>query len=604
MRKLSVAALAALGLTALALAGCGGGEKVTIEQFDVREDTAYVEIGSEYTIPTALAVDSGGKEYTASVRVLDEDGNELTVTDGKVTPGAVGNYTVEYTVTYNGSDTEKKSFTLNVYDLTGPVIDCTLGANNYAPAGGSFDLSTIAVSDNSGETISPEISVTLNGEALTTDGNTVNFSEQGTYVISVSASDSSENETKADYRVFTSMDAESGISVYNEFYDTSVSDKFAHSGKNAYKVGVFMNNINWFDDKAMLGDVKILSETDYPKLSFWILFDVGEEGYEDYKNEDWSVSVNSQYYDMKVYDAYGNEVAKNWQDKYEFFARTWYRWEIDATKGLKEGYGAITETLNDFAIYLGIWDCVVGSNQLTSGSYAYIDDLKLVGADYDFSGEYAEAPEQPEEPAYTQGEKLADATSFDKMLTGIFDSGFKWVPMTDGAAENPVTYGSYYLMHGSAENPVEYSKENSTWQSFGSLENVEDYDATHTYTNNWKFYYGYGDAFVYAFKADMTVYAGLVVPAELAGNIGGTLTVYIERADGTMETVKTISLTDASSLSGLENYLLESGETIYFEFMHEGPEGGGYEDMMKNIGFPPYFAVYEAIAPADAEISA
>ena len=148
MRKLSVAALAALGLTALALAGCGGGEKVTIEQFDVREDTAYVEIGSEYTIPTALAVDSGGKEYTASVRVLDEDGNELTVTDGKVTPGAVGDYTVEYTVTYNGSDTEKKSFTLNVYDLTGPVIDCTLGANNYAPAGGSFDLSTIAVSEN------------------------------------------------------------------------------------------------------------------------------------------------------------------------------------------------------------------------------------------------------------------------------------------------------------------------------------------------------------------------------------------------------------------------------------------------------------------------
>ena len=65
-----------------------------------------MEIGSEYTIPTALAVDSGGKEYTASVRVLDEDGNELTVTDGKVTPGAVGDYTVEYTVTYNGRNIE------------------------------------------------------------------------------------------------------------------------------------------------------------------------------------------------------------------------------------------------------------------------------------------------------------------------------------------------------------------------------------------------------------------------------------------------------------------------------------------------------------------
>lgn len=597
MRKLSVAALAALGLTALALAGCGGGEKVTIEQFDVREDTAYVEIGSEYTIPTALAVDSGGKEYTASVRVLDKDGNELTVTDGKVTPDAVGDYTVEYTVTYNGSDTEKKSFTLNVYDLTGPVIDCTLGVNNYAPAGGSFDLSTIAVSDNSGETIEPEISVTFNGEALTLDGDTVDFSEQGTYVISVSASDSSENETKADYRVFTAMDAESGTSIYNEFYDTSVSDKFAHSGKNAYKVGVFMNNINWFDDKAMLGDVKIMSETDYSKLSFWILFDVGEEGYETYENEDWSISVNGLYYDMNVYDVYGNQKEPNWQGKYEFFARTWYRWEIDITQGLKEGYGAITETLNDFAIYLGIWDCVINSNQLTSGSYAYIDDLKLVGDDYDFSGEYIE------EPAYAEGEKLADAISFDKMLATIFDNGFKWVPMTDGAAENPVTYGSYYIMHGSAENPVEYSKEDSTWQSFGSKENAEDYDAKHTYTNNWKFYYGYGDALVYAFKADMPVYVGMIVPENLTGNIGGTMTIYIERTDGTMETVKTLSLTDASSLSGLENYLLESGETIYFEFMHEGPEGGAYEDMMKNIAYPPYFAVYEAILPADTETS-
>lgn len=594
MKKLLVAAFAAVGIAAFALAGCGG-EKVTIEEFDVREDTAYVEIGSEYVIPTALAVDSGGQEHTATVRVLDKDGNEITVTDGKVTPPAVGDYTVEYTVTYNKNDKETKSFTLNVYDMTGPTINCTLSANNYAPNGGSFDLSSITAEDNSGETITPEVTVSLNGTALETEGSTLNFDEKGTYVISVSASDSSANETKADYRVFTTMDAESGIAPWNEFYDTSVSDKYVHSGDEAYKVGVFMNNINWFDDKAMLGDVKIMSDVTYTKLSFWILFDVGEEGYEDYTSSDWSVSVNGLYYNMNVYDVYGNQVSPNWQGKYEFFAKTWYRWDIDITQGLKEGYGPTTETLNDFAIYLGIWDFIVGSNQLTSGSYAYIDDLKLVGDDYDFSDEYIEVP------PYTQGEKLTDAVSFDKMLANIFDNGFQPVALTDGAAENPVTYGSYYIMHGSVENPVDYSKENSTWQSFGSKENTEVYDATYTYTNNWKFYYGYGDALIYSFKADMPVYVGMIVPAEIAGNIGGTLTVYIENADGVKEAVQTITLQDASSFSQIGTYLLEAGETIYFEFMHEGPEGGSYEDLMKNIAFPPYFVLYQAV---DSEAAA
>ncbi len=580
MKKLLLAALSAVCLLSLAFAACQ--RSVTLVDFDVRDEdeTAYIEIGEEYTVPTGLAVDSAGKEIVGSVRVYGEDGKDVPVTQGKCKPPAVGNYTVEYTFAYNKSDVAKKHYTLNVYDLTGPVVECDLGENNYAPEGGSFDISAIAVTDNSGETISPEIKVYFGDKEIQLSGTTVEFKDKGTYRIEVNASDSSGNETTAVFRVFTVMDAESGISPYNQYYETSASDEFAHSGSYSYKVGLFMNNYNWFDDKAMLGDVKILSDKTYEKLSFWIYFGVGE-GYESL-----SFSVNKLYYDMKVYDAYGDEVELNWQDKYEFFNGSWYRWEVDVTKGLVDGYGAITETLNDFQIYLGVWDLVGNNNAITNGSYVYIDDLKLVGSDYDFSGEYEEKP-AIEPDKYEKGEKLLDATSFDAMVKNVFEADCGWVKL-ESADETPVVYGEYTFFRGSAENPEKFDKAGSTYQSLGHTENAENPEAKKAYTNNWKFYYGFNDAFVYAFKAGADVFVGFEIPETVDGWITGTLKIYIADAEGKMTEVFSKSLADKTSLDGLADYELEKGETIYFEFLYPSSE-------MRNVGNPPYFALYQAL---------
>ncbi len=72
------------------------------------------------------------------------------------------------------------------------------------------------------------------------------------------------------------------------------------------------------------------------------------------------------------------------------------------------------------------------------------------------------------------------------------------------------------------------------------------------------------------------------------GWITGTLKIYIADAEGKMTEVFSKSLADKTSLDGLADYELEKGETIYFEFLYPSSE-------MRNVGNPPYFALYQAL---------
>lgn len=112
------------------------------------------------------------------------------------------------------------------------------------------------------------------------------------------------------------------------------------------------------------------------------------------------------------------------------------------------------------------------NNAITNGSYVYIDDLKLVGSDYDFSGEYEEKP-AIEPDKYEKGEKLLDATSFDAMVKNVFEADCGWAKM-ESADETPVVYGEYTFFRGSAENPEKFDKAGSTYQSLGHTENAEN----------------------------------------------------------------------------------------------------------------------------------
>ncbi|HHX79803.1 MAG TPA: DUF5011 domain-containing protein, partial [Acholeplasmataceae bacterium] len=374
MKKTSFGKLLLLFLLSLFLIGCS---EVSIEKFNLSEDKIFIELGDDFKLPNVKAIDSKGNELTPVIVVKDEDGNVIEIENNTFVATTLGIYEVTYTVTLNKNNTISKSFEIEVFDLTKPVIENEYEDNIYAPNGMSYDLNKISVSDNSGENITPVIDVFLNGDELDIASEILELNQEGTYVIQVTAEDSSGNKTIKEYKVFTVLDAESQVSYDNEFVHTQITDKFARSGKYSYEVGVFDTNISWFNDNYLLGKVKI--DTDKPILSFWILFDTTGAGF--------NGQVLYKYFshETKIFNAYGDPVEINWQNMYEIDDQRWYRFEVDMTK--PQEAGKTMEFLSDYFVEIGVWDYDI-SNNATKPTNAYIDDIKIVDRTYDFSSEY------------------------------------------------------------------------------------------------------------------------------------------------------------------------------------------------------------------------
>lgn len=571
MRKFIFAGLLASALGGFALLGAGCASDITISEFEVREDTAYIEIGESYQLPEVVAVGSDGSEIAATGVVTDADGNVLEQINGAVTPATVGDYTVTYTVTYNDGDTQSKNYVLNVFDLTAPQITWDHGLNIYAPDGGTFDLSTVSVSDNSGEDISPVIKVYRDGTELSEAGDTLTVSaDYSLYTVEVSATDASENSATAKYQIFTVLDAENGAYANNPWYQSGVSDEgMAYQGKYSYKFGGFMDHPTWFDDASMLGDIDIVTEQEYSYLTFWICFDFEGAGYESATAE-----LLKAYHDMTIYDVYGDEM-KLTDEKTIFVSNTWFKIVVDlAANNADTAMTAIADSLNDFRISFGTWDWQAGSD-CTIGAWIYIDDICLTN---DPSSDYQAKPQL--------GEVLYQATDFGQMIGNVYDANKvddvvadneKWYTVSDESGE----IGSYNFFYGAVEDLklfdsiTDYANWGSTLQTDVKTE------------GGWKFYYGNDTAFIYAFEAARSVYVG-IGPA-VSGNVKGTMDVYVRSADGTgTEETYSVNLTGAGSIA-FQPVLLEAGETLYIAFNTpaSGATDGG------NVETPPVFIIYD-----------
>lgn len=372
-------------LTAMMLAGgmlisCDGGETdLTIGTFDVDETKVDVtDVLSTYQITPVTATDNEGTYYLATVSVTDPDGNEVTVTNNSFVCTLMGDYTVTYTVTLNDGDVVSKSYTVRVVDVSEPVIVSSLKAHNITSLGSTFDLSTITATDNSGETIAPSWKVSFNGEELPLEGTQVTFDQKGAYTIEVEASDSSENSVLETFNVYTIMDFEHGAYYNNEWYATTLSDSYAFEGDYSYEFGAFDAAPHWFNDYSMLGDV-YLYDTDAKYVSFWIYFDFQRAGFNG------SVLTNAIYHKLSVFDAYGNPLSKNWQDKYEFFDGNWYRFlvsldemEMSGATSDRADAGPVSESLREIPFFFAVWDLDAGDNA-SKKVYTYLDNIRLVG---------------------------------------------------------------------------------------------------------------------------------------------------------------------------------------------------------------------------------
>jgi len=131
-----------------------------------------IEVGSTYT-------DEGAT-------VTDNYDTEISVTaTGSVDSDTVGVYTLTYTATDSSDNTTTVTRTVNVVDTTAPVITLTGDNPITIEVGTTFTDPGTTATDN----YDTEISVTVNGE--------VNSENIGSYTLTYTATDSSDNTTTA-----------------------------------------------------------------------------------------------------------------------------------------------------------------------------------------------------------------------------------------------------------------------------------------------------------------------------------------------------------------------------------------------------------------------
>ena len=233
MKLTRIFSLLMIMLVVVGLCSCDlwGEDPITIVEFDVDESKLDMcSVGDTYEIKNVAVLDSKDNYHMATITVIDPQGNDVTVTNGKITCSKAGQYTITYTVILEGSEPVSKSYKVEAVDVTEPTIEATLKDHSITTKGATFDLSTINVTDNSGETIVPTVKVFFNGEEITVEGNIITFDQDGTYTIEVTASDSSDNEAIVEYNVYTKLDFESGKYFNNQWYPTEISDKAAYTG--------------------------------------------------------------------------------------------------------------------------------------------------------------------------------------------------------------------------------------------------------------------------------------------------------------------------------------------------------------------------------------
>ena len=140
----------------------------------------YVEVTQEniaYTVPSASAKDSDGNPISSSYisyQILKDE--EVVST---VDTSALGVYTIKYSVTYNGNTGiyEKK---VVVRDTTRPTLDVGSNITCYVDEIPDNLLDGVTVTDNSGETIIPEVRSEVENQ-------------EGIYYVYYTATDSSGN---------------------------------------------------------------------------------------------------------------------------------------------------------------------------------------------------------------------------------------------------------------------------------------------------------------------------------------------------------------------------------------------------------------------------
>lgn len=186
--KRTVVGLLATVMAATPLAGCKNTPK---DDRTITMDVAAsvtVEVGSEYSVPTAFAFD-GSNDYAATVTVKNGD-ETVSLTDNKFIVRLMSDYTITYYADCGNGKDITKTTTLKVKDETDPVI--AFGTIKKGKTGERY-VPDFAVSDNSGSA-DVEMKVKYeDGSDVTVTDNGFTPDKVGNYTVTVTATDQKGN---------------------------------------------------------------------------------------------------------------------------------------------------------------------------------------------------------------------------------------------------------------------------------------------------------------------------------------------------------------------------------------------------------------------------
>lgn len=576
-----------VGLACLMIGGsvlttaCGGSNEPTstvaalsIEEFNVDETRVdLANIQEYYQVSSVSAKDNNGKYYLATISVKNPNGKEVELVDNRFLCSLMGDYKVTYTVTLDDNGQFSKTYTVSVVDAGEPVISSKLRSkkdakpsltdfHNITSIGTTYDLSDITVTDNSGENITPVIKVLFNGEEINCENNIVEFDQKGVYSIDVTATDSSGNSREEIYNVYTIMDFENGVYYNNEWYATEISEDQAFNGTHSCEFGMFDKATQWFNDYSLLGEV-YLYETTAKYISFWMYFDMNTNSI------DGEMVFNAVYHKMSVYDEYGNEVAKNWQEKYALQGNKWYRFlvnmqemEMSGDTTDKADAAVVKNSLQEIPFFICPWDKNLGANA-DKKTYVYVDDIRLVG---DVDDEvYKTKPVTEYEP----GEETT--------VRFIEDFFAKQLDSATGYVENDLA--KMTIAHG-------------TYQSYTPLTNKTPAGDTNYVLGSdldngakvyaWQSVSGYNDGVVYSIEAKQHIFAKFVEREDLSGWVddegANTSVEYAIYHSDTDSTELLSTLKGVRGNFGCEYVELNEGDRLIFVFCFEWQDYRNYQN--------------------------
>lgn len=502
--------------------------------------TETVDLGSSYYMDPITVKDSDNKYHKAVITVKDSSGKDYPVVDSSFTPDHTGIYTITYTITYGDNKSISKSYTINVVDLSAPVISSDFKKDNLAVLGQTIDLANVKVTDNSKEDITPTIKVTFNETEIELTDNKFVANEKGLYKVNVIAEDSSGNKLNDSFNIFTVVDGENDVSPVNQYYPMTVSETKSYNGSKSIQADWLSKNVCWVNDFSLLGsDFAIISEAQY--LSFWVYFDSEAVGVETMSN-----IYKYTYYQTYCYDEFGNEVNEYYQfeNSFDLANNKWYRLVFDltdATNATAEGRECKNnpKSMSEIAFGFGIWDSVLGGNA-NKVENVYVDDIRLTNA-LDDEVYHKEVVIPPVESDYIADESKVTSLTNADLYTAQVGANGNWVT-TNALVDYVVAHGNREEFSPLVTNSVNTLGASSTSKS------GEEGDVEYA---NWRMFFNKNDGIVYAIKAKEHCFIKIFDDAKtLGGWMQGNVEYTILNADKTIKSKQTKSFNSTDEANG------------------------------------------------------